>query len=50
MKKIIIAIIATLFTTISLVDTIDVIKHSRPGGLIDRMQEVIAKSLGDNFG
>jgi len=50
MKKIIIAIIATLFTTISLADTIDVIKHSRPGGLIDRMQEVIAKSLGDNFG
>jgi len=29
---------------------IDVIKHSRPGGLIDRMNEVIARSLGDDFG
>jgi len=26
------------------------VKHSRAGGLIDRMNEVIAKSLGDNFG
>tara|TARA_B100001057_G_C22817648_1_gene938118 strand:- start:903 stop:1682 length:780 start_codon:yes stop_codon:yes gene_type:complete len=31
-------------------DKIDVIKHSRAGGLIDRMNEVIALSLGDNFG
>ena len=50
MKKILITIIATLFTTISLADTIDVIKHSRPGGLNDRMNEVVANALGDQFG
>ena len=50
MKKILITILATLFTTISLADTIDVIKHSRPGGLNDRMNEVVANALGDQFG
>jgi len=48
MAKIIFFIL--MFTATSFAEKIDVVKHSRAGGLIDRMNEVIAKSLGDNFG
>ncbi len=49
MKKIFL-LLAFLFCTNAIAEKIDVIKHSRPGGLIDRMNELIAESLGDNFG
>jgi len=49
MKKLLL-LVAFLFCTNAVAEKIDVIKHSKPGGLIDRMNEVIAQSLGDNFG
>ena len=49
MKKILILILMLMGTTVC-AEKIDVIKHSRAGGLIDRMNEVIASSLGDRFG
>ena len=49
MKKILILLLLLISTT-AYAEKIDVIKHSRAGGLIDRMNEVIALSLGDKFG
>ena len=49
MKKILVLLLLLIGTT-AYADKIDVIKHSRAGGLIDRMNEVIALSLGDRFG
>jgi hypothetical protein len=49
MRKILILILMLVGTTVY-AEKIDVIKHSRAGGLIDRMNEVIASSLGDRFG
>ena len=49
MKKLLL-LVAFLFCTNAVAEKIDVIKHSKPGGLIDRMNEVIAHSLGDKFG
>ena len=39
-----------MISTTASAEKIDVIKHSRAGGLIDRMNEVIASALGDSFG
>ncbi len=51
MKKLLIVLSAILFVaTNTFAGTIDVIKHSRPGGLNDRMNEVIANALGKQFG
>jgi len=43
-------ILFLIMSTNAHAEKIDVVKHSRPGGLIDRMNEVIAQSLGDDFG
>jgi len=48
-KKIIVVALL-MFNTSALAEKVNVIKHSRPGGLIDRMNEIIAQSLGDKFG
>ena len=51
MKKLLIVLSAILLMTTNVfAGTIDVIKHSRPGGLNDRMNEVIANALGEQFG
>ena len=44
MKKILVLLLLLIGTT-AYADKIDVIKHSRAGGLIDRMNEVIALSI-----
>lgn len=49
MKKILVLLFVLMFSNAH-ADKIDVIKHSKAGGLIDRMNEVIALALGDNFG
>ena len=51
MKKLFIIFLLTLFSFNAVaVEKINVIKHSRPGGLIDRLNEIIALSLGERFG
>ena len=51
MKKLIITIFATLFCLNAMaLEKINVIKHSRPGGLIDRLNVILAESLGERFG
>ena len=50
MKKIILIVLLTLFCLNASAEKINVIKHSRPGGLIDRLNNIIAEALGDNFG
>tara|TARA_B100000780_G_C21124727_1_gene456011 strand:+ start:3016 stop:3837 length:822 start_codon:yes stop_codon:yes gene_type:complete len=55
MKKILLTIIGTLFLVTSAsvsfaADKIDVLQHSRAGGLGDRMVTYIANALGDQFG
>ena len=55
MKKTLLTIIATLFLAVSpsisfAADKIDVLQHTRAGGLGDRMVTYIADALGDQFG
>ena len=55
MKKILLTIMTTLFLVTSAsvsfaADKIDVLQHSRAGGLGDRMVTYIADALGDQFG
>jgi len=51
MRKILTVLsVILLMTTNVFAGTIDVIKHSRAGGLNDRMNEVIANALGEQFG
>jgi tripartite-type tricarboxylate transporter receptor subunit TctC len=55
MKKILLTILTTLFLVMSAsvsfaADKIDVLQHSRAGGLGDRMVTYIADALGDKFG
>jgi hypothetical protein len=51
MKKIIIAFTMLFFATMAYAETkIDLVKHTRPGGLNDRMINVVAEALGDRFG
>jgi len=51
MKKLFIIFLLTFFSFNAVaVEKINVIKHSRPGGLIDRLNEIIALSLGERFG
>ncbi len=50
MKKFIFTFIVFVFCFNAYAEKINVIKHSRPGGLIDRLNILIAESLGDNFG
>ena len=53
MKKIITIIMLTLIGLLpsaNASDKIDVVKYSTAGGLTDRMNDIIAESLGDKFG
>lgn len=51
MKKLLIIFLFSLFSFNAMaIEKINVIKHSRPGGLIDRLNEIIALSLGERFG
>jgi hypothetical protein len=51
MKKTLLTILIVFLSFSAYADgKINVLKHSRPGGLIDRMNEVLALSLGDDFG
>lgn len=53
MKKIvtiIMLIMVSLLPSVMASDKIDVVKYSRAGGLTDRMNDLIAESLGDRFG
>ena len=50
MKKIILTLLITLFTFSAYAEKINVMKYSRPGGLSDRMSQLIVEALGDRFG
>jgi tripartite-type tricarboxylate transporter receptor subunit TctC len=55
MKKTLLTLVTTLFLAVSpsisfAADKIDVLQHSRAGGLGDRMVTYIADALGDQFG
>ena len=49
-KKIILTLLITVFSFSAYAEKINVLKYSRPGGLSDRMSQLIVDALGDDFG
>ena len=50
MKKTILTLLITMFCFSAYAEKINVMKYSRPGGLSDRMSQLIVDALGDRFG
>jgi len=51
MKKLFLILLVTLFSFNAIaLEKINVIKHSRPAGLIDRLNVILAEALGERFG
>ncbi len=51
MKKLFLILLVTLFSFNAIaLEKINVIKHSRPGGLIDRLNVTLSEALGERFG